>query len=127
MSPVGGARVKRARHSRLTAPSPPLQYRPCDDCPFFARRGRSALSDPHDTGGRGPSKAGLYVEDAIILLALVPLFVLTVFFRNTLWGQAGLVVVLLVMVVVFVRRLRRVHRAFTQRDEEEEWRRGGKE
>jgi Ca2+/Na+ antiporter len=97
-----------------------------DGCPFFVRRGRSALSDPHDTGGRGPSKVGLYAEDAIILLTLVPLFVLTVFFRNTTWGQVGLGVVLVAVLVVFVRRLRRVHKAFTEPDEED-WQRGGKE
>jgi membrane protein YdbS with pleckstrin-like domain len=83
------------------------------------RRGRSALEDPHENGGRKRAKVGLYVEDAVILLAIVPLFVLTVFFRDTLWGQVGLGVVLVVMVIVFVRRLRRVHRAFTGRDEEE--------
>jgi hypothetical protein len=67
----------------------------------------------------GPSKHGIYLEDAVILLALVPLFILTVFFRTTLWGQAGLLVVLIVMAVVFVRRLRRVHRSFTGRGEDE--------
>jgi hypothetical protein len=50
------------------------------------RRGRSALEDPHENGGRKRAKVGLYVEDAVILLAI---------------------------------RLRRVHRAFTGRDEEE--------
>jgi hypothetical protein len=47
----------------------------------------------------------------------VALFVLGVFFRGRWWGQAGLGVVLVVMVIVFVRRLRRVHRAFMERDD----------
>lgn len=57
----------------------------------------------------------MYVEDALILLAIVALFVLGVFFRRTSWGQGGLLVVLVVMAVVFVRRFRRTHRAFTGR------------
>lgn len=68
---------------------------------------------------RRPSKKTIYIEDALILLALIPLFVLTVFFRDALWAQACLVVLFLVMVVIFVRRLRRVHRAFTGQDEEQ--------
>jgi len=54
----------------------------------------------------------------VILLSLIPLFVLGVFYRRTWWGQVGLAVVLLIVCVVFVIRLRRVHRAFTGRDED---------
>lgn len=67
-----------------------------------------------DDGGSS-SKAGLYLEDALIVLAVVALFVLTVFFRDRWWGQAGLGVVLVVMGVVLFFRLRRTHRAFTGR------------
>ncbi len=68
----------------------------------------------------GSSKTPIYIEDALILLALVPLFVLTVFFRGQRWAQVGLVVVLIVMVIVFVRRIRRVHRAFTSEENDEQ-------
>ncbi len=62
------------------------------------------------------SRAALYVEDVLILLAVAALFVLTVFFRHTWWGQAGLAVVLGAMLVVFYFRFRRVHKAFTGAD-----------
>lgn len=64
-----------------------------------------------------PSRAGVHAEDAVILLSVVALFILGVFFRYYRWGQVALVGVAIVMVVVFWRRLRRVHRAFTNRDE----------
>ncbi len=64
------------------------------------------------------SKAALYFEDALIFLAVAALFVLTVFFRHRLWGQVALFGVLIVMVIVFIFRLRRVHRAFTGRGDE---------
>ncbi len=101
----------------LTHPGASLQYSCSSDPEFPVRRGRIALKDPHENGG-AESKLGLYVEDAFILLAVAALFVLSVFFRHTQWGQIGLGVVLVVMVIVFVRRLRRVHRAFTERDDE---------
>lgn len=75
------------------------------------------MQEPPDRES-GSSKTHIYLEDALILLALIPLFVLTVFFRDELWAQVGLVVVLIVMALVFVRRLIRVHRAFTGGDEE---------
>ncbi len=65
---------------------------------------------------KSTSKKQIYVEDALIILSIAALFVLGVFFRDELWGQVGLGVVLLVMVVVFFFRFRRVHRAFTRRD-----------
>lgn len=73
--------------------------------------------DESDEKAQG--RVALYVEDVIILLSLVLLFVLAVFCRHTWWGQAGLLAVLLVMAVVLFLRLRRVHRAFTGRDQDE--------
>jgi hypothetical protein len=104
---------------RLTVHLASLQYSLHVGVVFSVRRGRGALGNPHENGGRRSSKVGLYVEDALILLAVAALFVLGVFFRGTLWGQGGLGVVLVVMIIVFIRRLRRVHRAFLNGDEEE--------
>ena len=56
--------------------------------------------------------AGIYVEDALILIAVAALFWLGVFHRTETWAQRALIGVLIVMGVVFVRRIRRVHRAF---------------
>jgi len=63
-----------------------------------------------------PRPASVYVEDAVIIASVLLLFVLTVFFRRTLWGQLALVGLLIVMVVVLVRRLRRTHRALRGRE-----------
>lgn len=83
---------------------------------------RRAVIRPHkfdgDESGSKPPLA-LYIEDAVILLAVAALFVLSVFFRHERWGQVGLAGVGVVMLVVLVLRLRRVHRAFTGRDEGE--------
>ena len=81
-------------------------------------------SGPKDERGRS-SRLALYVEDIVILLALIPLFILAVFFRRTWWGQAGLAVVLIVMGVVFFFRVRRVHRL--SRDVTATFSAGGKE
>ena len=43
---------------------------------------------------RGGSKKSLYFEDLLILMAIAVLFVLGVFFRDRLWAQAVLLVVL---------------------------------
>ena len=67
-------------------------------------------SDQHE-----PREPGIYIEDALILVSIVLLFALAIFFRFEAWGQAALVGVFAVMLVVFVRRLRRVHRAFKGR------------
>lgn len=75
------------------------------------------MASDRDNRPHGGSKLAIYVEDALILLGVVALFVFTVFFRKTWWGQAALMATGLVMVVVFIRRFRRVHRAFTGRDE----------
>ena len=64
-----------------------------------------------------PTRSGIYLEDFVILVSVVALFVLTVFFRYYWWGQACLVAVLIAMVVVFLRRMGRVHRGFTGGDE----------
>lgn len=77
------------------------------------------MSDANSPSEEGNgSRTGVYVEDLVILLSLVPLFILGVFFRLTWWGQAGLAVLLVAMVALFVRRFRRVHKAFTGRDEQ---------
>jgi hypothetical protein len=72
---------------------------------------------PLDQDERIPPKKGVYVEDLLILICLVPLFILGVFFRDRWWAQAGLGLVLIVMAAVLVRRVRRVHRAFTDPEE----------
>ncbi|MBS3762805.1 MAG: hypothetical protein KGZ25_05815 [Planctomycetes bacterium] len=63
-------------------------------------------------------KLSIYVEDALILLAIVCLFVLGIFFRSELWAQVVMIVVLGVMLVVFGRRLTRVHRAFEKEQDQ---------
>ena len=62
-------------------------------------------------------KAALYIEDALIVWSVIALFVLSVFFRHRLWGQVCLGAVFVVMAAVLWFRFRRVHRAFTGRDE----------
>lgn len=59
-------------------------------------------------------RRAMRIEDALILLALVPLFVLGVFYRDTAWGQVGLCSVFVVMLVVFIIRLRRANKAFRE-------------
>ena len=66
---------------------------------------------------RAVKKAALYIEDALIVLSVIALFVLGVFFRERLWGQVCLGAVFAVMAAVLWFRFRRVHRAFTGRDE----------
>ncbi len=72
-------------------------------------------NEPEDD--QGP-RTGIYGEDVLILLSVVALFVLAIFFRHTWWGQGALAGVLVLMAAVFWRRLRRVHRAFTGREDE---------
>ena len=72
--------------------------------------------DELDEEEQPASRTALYVEDVLILLSVVALFVLGVFFRRDLWGQVALVVVLVLMGVVCLFRMRRVRRAFTGRD-----------
>ena len=63
----------------------------------------------------GRPHSAIYVEDGLIIVSIVLLFVLTVFYRDRTWAQVALLAVMAVMVVVFVRRLTRAHRAFTRR------------
>ncbi len=72
-------------------------------------------SAPSDQDGPSSDRKSLYVEDVLIMLSLIPLFVLGVFYRDRTWAQAALGGVLVVMVVVFIIRLRRVHRSFMGR------------
>jgi energy-coupling factor transporter transmembrane protein EcfT len=74
------------------------------------------MGTPPSSDNRTP-KSRIYIEDALILLGIVALFVLTVFFRRETWGQIALGALALAMAVIFVIRLRRVHRAFTGRDQ----------
>ena len=54
----------------------------------------------------------LHLEDLIILVSVGLLFWLGVFHRHKLWAQIELVALLIVMLVVFIRRVRRTYRAF---------------
>ena len=54
----------------------------------------------------------VYIEDALLLVTIVLLFVLTIFFRHELWAQYVLAALLVLMLIVFIRRLRRASRAF---------------
>ena len=74
--------------------------------------------DPTKEDAKERQKSQLHFEDFLIFLGVVALFVLGVFFRHTVWGQGGLYCLLVVMLYVFVRRFRRVHRAFKDRDED---------
>jgi membrane protein implicated in regulation of membrane protease activity len=74
--------------------------------------------DPAKEDAEQRQKSQLYFEDLLIFLGVAALFVLGVFFRETIWGQAGLYCLLAVMLFVFVRRFRRVHRAFKEKDED---------
>jgi len=63
-----------------------------------------------------PPERGFYVETALNAAAVWLLFTLTVYYRQTWWGQAALLAVLLMAAVIFVRRLSRTHKAFKDRD-----------
>ncbi len=69
-----------------------------------------------DSGGdKTPEAPGIYIEDGLILLSIGLLFVLTIFFRREAWAQWALGAVFLLMLIVFVRRFSRAHRAFKGR------------
>ena len=72
----------------------------------------------HESKDDQGSRAGICGEDVLILLSVVALFVLAIFFRHAWWGQVALVGLLVLNAVVFWRRFRRVHRAFTGREDE---------
>ncbi|MDP6439715.1 MAG: hypothetical protein QGH74_08785 [Candidatus Brocadiia bacterium] len=65
---------------------------------------------------RCPRPAAVYIEDGLILASIACLFVLGIFYRDRWWGQLGMAPALAAMVVVGVRRLTRVRRAFRDRD-----------
>lgn len=58
-------------------------------------------------------KTSIYIEDALIIVSIALLFWLGVLERNERWAQLLMGGVLLVMLTVFIRRIRRVHGAFT--------------
>lgn len=125
-----GLSVRRVRTAHVSGPSPALtlagvslEYRRrgaglVAGGPFCVARGYVVSSEFDEEEQESRPKTALYVEDVLIVLAVVALFVLAVFFRRTWWGQAALVGVLIVMGVVFFFRLRRAHRAFTGRGDE---------
>ena len=66
-------------------------------------------------GDRPPGlKRAIIFEDVLILVSIALLFVLGVFYREALWGQIALGGVLVVMIVVFIARSRRMHKAFKE-------------
>jgi hypothetical protein len=69
-----------------------------------------------DDEKRGDDKSGLYLEDILIFLSVGALFVLGVLFRNRSWSRPGLIAVLVLMVLVFISRFRRVHKAFKSQE-----------
>ncbi len=71
-------------------------------------------ADPNEEDHQLRRLVAIGIEDVLILLSVGALFVLAVFFRDTVWGQVGLGAVFLVMVIVFIGRIRRANRAFTE-------------
>lgn len=61
-----------------------------------------------------PSKLAVALEDALILVSIGSLFLLTVFHRHRPTAQWALGFVLAVMLVLLVVRARRVRRAFRE-------------
>ena len=72
------------------------------------------MSEGEPDQDRKPQKIGVYAEDALILLCIALLFWLGVLHRHEAWAQIVLGLVLVVMLVVFFIRMRRVHRAFKE-------------
>lgn len=62
-------------------------------------------------------KKKLYIEDALILGSILMLFWLGVFERNETWAQWELVGIFLIMLVVFIRRIRRTYRSFKEKQQ----------
>ena len=70
---------------------------------------------PEADGDKGRElKRIILIEDVLILVAIGELFWLGVLKRTELWAQIAMGVVAVVMLVVLVRRLKRVHRAFRE-------------
>lgn len=63
-----------------------------------------------------PTGVATYLEDALIVVSIGLLFVLTIFFRREAWGQRALLAVFVVMLIVLVRRLLRAQRAFKNQE-----------
>jgi len=61
--------------------------------------------------GRKVSRLVIYVEDGLILLSIALLFWLWVLHRREDWARIAMIPVLGMMLVVFVHRVSRVHRA----------------
>ena len=70
---------------------------------------------PEDSTSDG-RKRSVYIEDGLIIVSIALLFWLGVLERDQRWAQLLMGGVLVVMLTVLVRRLRRVHGAFTQSD-----------
>lgn len=62
----------------------------------------------------GRPEAGILVEDVLIILSTVGLFVCWIF-RHRHAAQIGLWAILTLMIVVFIRRQRRFRRAFSRK------------
>ena len=75
---------------------------------------RRPVSEGDDTERHREQRRGIYVEDALILISIGLLFWLGVLERHETWAQIAMGVLLLVMLMVFVRRVRRVRRAFKE-------------
>jgi membrane protein implicated in regulation of membrane protease activity len=70
---------------------------------------------PEADGDKGKKlKRSILIEDVLILVSIGELFWLGVLKRTELWAQIAMGVVAVVMLVVLVRRLKRVHRAFKE-------------
>ena len=64
---------------------------------------------------RNVSKLIIHVEDGLILLSIGLLFWLWVLHRREAWAQIAMLPVLGMMLIVFVHRVTRVHRAMRNR------------
>lgn len=62
-------------------------------------------------------KTKLYIEDGLILGSILMLFWLGVFERNEAWAQWELGGILLIMLIVFIRRIRRTYSAFKEKQD----------
>lgn len=68
-------------------------------------------------GSENKTKRSLHLEDVIILISVGLLFWLGVLRRHETVAQVLLVGVLIVMLVVFLRRIRRTYRAFKEKQD----------
>lgn len=63
-------------------------------------------------------KKSLYLEDFLILASVGLLLWLGVFQRHETWAQWELAGVLVIMLIVFIRRIRRTYRAFKEKEKD---------